>query len=78
MIKKIDLIGLVTDGFLRIFTEAIDGLFQVRLSWLRDNDCLAGSSNRRKASVKKRRNKAPGFIRLDPKIHLQLLTLILY
>ena len=45
-------------------------LFEVRLGLLRVIDCPAGVRKRRKASVKKRRNTAPGFKTLDPKILL--------
>ena len=57
------------DGFLCILKEAIAGLFYLRLGSIRVNDCpaglenlprkvraLAGASNKRKASVKIRRN----------------------
>ena len=47
--------------FFRIFTVAFG-----RLGYLRVNDCPAGARKRIKASVKKRRNTAPGFNTLDP------------
>ena len=43
-------------GFLCIFIEAFDRLLQVRLGYVRVNDQPAGTRNRRKATVKMRRN----------------------
>ena len=68
---------LTGTGFLQIFTVDFDRLLQVRLGQLRVNDCPAGLESwprrvrahrrkRRKATVKKRRNTAPGFKALDP------------
>ncbi len=60
-------------GFLRIFIISFD-----RLGFVRVNDCPAGlgppagAKNRRKATVTKRRNTAPGFNTPDPD-YLQLL-----
>ena len=67
--KILGILGFRRSGFLRIFTVAFDTLFQISLGYLKVIDCPAelelpaGARNRRKTTMKLRRNHLyPNFL----------------